>query len=120
MFIYLILLYKMYMATLSHLIPETTCKSSEGHKYHPDFSLLAGFPVGLKSKRFVFRILLAHENQGEGTKDFENKPFQVRFNPRGEPASRLPRLVTSSLKFHMYVNTVSTSVNYMIVHNYIP
>ena len=37
-----------------------------------------------------------------------------------EPASRLPRLVTSSLKFHMYVNTVSTSVNYMIVHNYIP
>ena len=30
-------------------------------------SLLAGSPVGLESKRFVFEILLARENPGEGT-----------------------------------------------------
>ena len=40
-------------------------------------SLLAGSPVGLKSKRLVFEILLARENRGERTGEEGGK---------GEPA----------------------------------
>ena len=40
-------------------------------------SLLAGSPVGLRSKRFVFEILLARENRREGTGEEGGK---------GEPA----------------------------------
>ena len=39
--------------------------------------LLAGSPVELKSKRFVFEIILALENRGEGTGEEGGK---------GEPA----------------------------------
>ena len=36
-------------------------------------SLLAGSPVGLKSKRFVFEILFARENRGRGGGKREEK-----------------------------------------------
>ena len=44
-------------------------------------SLLAGSPVGLKSKRFVFEIILARENRGEGTGE-EGGKAEPAGNPR--------------------------------------
>ena len=44
-------------------------------------SLLTGSPVGLKSKRFVFEILLARENRGEGTGE-EGGKGEPAGNPR--------------------------------------
>ena len=52
------------------LCTRTFCNRIEVHGVSPLLlicSLLAGSPVGLKSKRFVFEILLARENRGEGT-----------------------------------------------------
>ena len=44
-------------------------------------SLLAGSPVGLKSKRFVLEILLARKNRGEGTGE-EGGKGEPAGNPR--------------------------------------
>ena len=58
-------------------------------------SLLAGSPVELKSKRFVFEIFLARENRGEGPlprflhAKRTSKTNLFDFNPTGEPASRV-------------------------------
>ena len=55
-----------------------------------NLSLLAGSPVGLKSKRFVFEILLARENRREGTGEEGEKGEPVG-NPRVfeyQPTSR--------------------------------
>ena len=56
----------------------------------PVDSLLVGSPVGLKSKRFVFEILLARENRGEGTGE-EGGKGEPAGNPRVfeyQPTSR--------------------------------
>ena len=66
------------------------------YAFKKSISLLAGSAAGLKSKRFVFEILLPRENRGEGTgekggiftrqKNFENKPFRItaRFAPAND------------------------------------
>ena len=49
-------------------------------------SLLAGIPVGLKSKRFVLETLLARgTNGGEETKEFRKQTFSIL----AQPESRL-------------------------------
>ena len=52
------------------------------------YSQLADSPVGLKSKRFAFGILLAHENRFSRAKTISKTNF-FDFNPTGEPAGRL-------------------------------
>ena len=50
-------------------------------------SLLAGSPVGLKSKRFVLEILLARENRGEGTGEEGGKGEPARYQPTSRPTA---------------------------------
>ena len=73
---------------LSIELPAFLHNSLPTYMYIPLYtaSLLAGSRVGLKSKRFVFEILLARENRGAKR---ISKTNLFDFNPTGEPASRL-------------------------------
>ena len=63
-------------------------------------SLLTGSPVGLKSKRFVFEILLARENRGEAPKEFRKQTFSILT----QPESRLAGYFTACLPTFLPTN----------------
>ena len=92
-------------------------------------SLLAGSPVGLKSKRFVFEILLTCQNRGEEDwgrgrksplpsifmrqKNFEKQTFSILTQP-GKPASRL----ISSGKWKTVSNHLEVTSFYLVFKTY--